>query len=493
MSLRTTSAIFFLFYGALIPIAAYDFTAGNPVATLAMIGSCFVIAALLWSGRAPLVNILVAIYVFKVYLTRPYISTFLPKLEPAQFDYISSLNSFFSAPDAAVVYLSLLSLLLAWLCGLLLARPRQINVGPPPWIFRQVDMIVASASWQFWLVWVLLFVLNFKSATSLWQGIATGTGEGLFAFGLFSTATIDIVCLYAFMISYQFAISKALRILLLVPALVDTVIGSLSGGRSAIFLPFILVSSYWLFLNFDRHLDRRIVSRILPFILMVPFVFLVALFAQTLRPLLRSGVDPDVLWTATLGALDFSNPYNPIVNTFYFGLSELLSRMSGLLAQFMILNDYFVHDPWESYNPLWTLARIFNDLMPGDPIPNVLTINQLFNYIYYDNSVVYNSEMWSIQGTLFLYFGFWISPVVVFWVAYGVGRQYDRLALLVKSSPAFAVFFVLLFNDLIENGTFERVVPVDIVRPLTSFLALIFLVKLLGAIVPEKQRLSVST
>ena len=83
------------------------------------------------------------------------------------------------------------------------------------------------------------------------------------------------------------------------------------------------------------------------------------------------------------------------------------------------------------------------------------------------------------------------APLVVFLVAYGVGLHSSKLAALAKASPALAAFSILLFTDLIENGTVEFITPGDIVRPLTSFLALIFLMGLLRAAFPTKQRLAV--
>ena len=121
--------------------------------------------------------------------------------------------------------------------------------------------------------------------------------------------------------------------------------------------------------------------------------------------------------------------------------------------------------------------RIANDLVPRSLklFPGLLTINQLFDYIYFDELVRYNSQTWSIQGTLYLYFGFWLSPVAVFGLARFVGRGYAGLENLVKTSPAFAAFFVLLFVNFIEFGTFERVIPDEIVRALTSYFAIILL------------------
>jgi hypothetical protein len=70
-----------------------------------------------------------------------------------------------------------------------------------------------------------------------------------------------------------------------------------------------------------------------------------------------------------------------------------------------------------------------------------------------------------------------------------VGRYYPQWGHLAKISPTFALFWIFLVNDLIENGTVERIIPVDVVRPLTSFLGVILLVKLADMLFAATRRL----
>ena len=488
MTIRTFAAAFFLLYGLLIPVAAPAFMEANFFATQAMMGSCLVISVLLWSGRALLLNILIAFYVFKVYLTRPYVDVFLPKLNSGQINYINENNAFFNPSDAAVVYLSLLSLLLAWLFGLLIAQPKKTRVVTPPWIFRWMDQIVSTANFRFWLVLILLGVLTYTPSTEVWRGLATGEGSPLFAFGLLNMETIYFACLAVFLVSRQPGVRKASPILV-VPILVSAVLGTAGGGRGALFNVMIFTFLYWIYLNSGKRIGTRDLKRIIVLILLLPIVIFSGLSAQLIRPLLRTGADAEVMWGAILASLDVFNPDNPLVNTVYFGLTELLHRLSSLQAQFLIMNDHFINIPWESYNPLQSMMRTINDLVPGELFPNMLGINQLFHHIYFNEGVTYSSHMWSIQGTLYLYFGLWLSPVIVVLMAYAVGRYYPKFGYLAKISPTFAVFLIFLFNDLIDNGTFERVIPVYVVRPLTTFLGVILLVKLADMLFPTKRRL----
>jgi hypothetical protein len=481
MTIRGLSTSFFLIYGISIPMVASDFTAANPITTLAIIASCFVIALLLWSGRALLLNIVGAFYVMRVYLTRPYVDMFVPKLNGAQVDYVHSLNSFYNPADAAVVYLSLLSLLLAWFCGLHAVLPKKYSTASPPWIFRQVDKIVLEARWPFWLVWLSLFFLNYQSPTETWQGITTGEGSPLFAYGLFSTATINTICLYAFLFKGRPDMKKA-SLLFLVPVLTSILMGIMVGSRSVVFHYIVLVIIYWLFINYNKYVNHRDLFRIVLLVPLATGVIFTGLVAQLLRPLYRNQVNSSAIWQVIEGSLDFSKANNPIINTIYFGLTELLHRLSSLKSQFRILNDHFVHDPWETYNPIHTVMRIINDLVPGDVFPNLLTINQLFDYIYYGSILTYNSETWSIQGTLYLYFGHWLSPLIVFLMACIIGRYYHKFGRFFRISPTLAVFVILLFSEFIDFGTLERIITVDIIRPLASFLFLIIAVKFLSVL-----------
>ena len=491
MTIRALLAAFFLLYGLLIPVAAPAFMEANFFATQAMMGSCLVISVLLWSGRALLLNILIAFYVFKVYLTRPYVDVFLPKLNSGQMDYINFNNAYFNPSDAAVVYLSLLSLLLAWLFGLLIAQPKKTRVVTPPWIFRRMDQIVSTANFRFWLVLILLGVLTYTPSTEVWQWRSTGEGSPLFAFGLLNMEIIYFACLAVFLVSLQPGVRKASPILV-VPILVSAVLGTAGGGRGALFNVMIFTFLYWIYLNSGKRIGTRDLKRIIVLILLLPIVIFSGLSAQLISPLLRTGAgvaDPGIIWGEILASLDVFNPDNPLVTTVYFGLTELLHRVSSLQAQFLIMNDHFINIPWESYNPLQSMMRTINDLVPGELFPNMLGINQLFHHIYFNEGVTYSSHMWSIQGTLYLYFGLWLSPVIVVLMAYAVGRYYPQWGHLAKISPTFALFLIFLVNDLIENGTFERVIPVDVVRPLTSFLGVILLVKLADMLFAATRRL----
>lgn len=481
MKIRFLVAFLFIVYGILIPFLADDFLAENFKAGLAIIGTSFIFGFMFLSGRVVLVNTLISIYVFRVYLIRPYINIFSSRLSHEHLQYIYSNDYFFNASDANVVYLSLFSFCAAWLFGILFAKSKKVEAVKAPRIFGEVDEIILNPDWRFWLTWTLLTFLNYQSPTKAWEGVITGESSGSFAYGLLSPIIFNFICLFAFMYLRHNKVEK-INWLLIVPVVSSAVLSSAGGSRSAIFFVAVLALSYWFFLNCEKQLTLRDLKKIGLFIALSPIMIFAGLFAQVLRPLLRYGSDSSAVWEMAKKGLNFLDSNNAIVSTVYFGVTQLLHRLSSLQAQFLILNDHFIHPPWETYNPWNTAMGIFNDLMPGDPFPNLLTINQLFDYIYHDSLVSYNSETWGIQGTLYLYFGHFLSPIVVFCVAYLISRYYPKISILAKKSPAFVVFFMLFFNELIDYGTLERVIPNNIVRPLVCFFAVTYIVKVLKKI-----------
>ena len=413
LTIRQLGAIFFLLYGLLIPILAPTFVAENIVASLAMIACCCVISFLLYAGRALLLNILIAFFVFKIYLTRPYVNIFLDKLEPNQLAYILGNNAYFNPDHAAVVYLSLLSLLVAWFFGLFVTQPKK-NTKSIPWIFQQLDTIIFSLNWRFWLVLIFLSLISYQNPTDSWRS-ATGAGESapLFAFGLFNTGTIIYACLAAFLISRQ-QVSSKIYYILLVPILIMSLLSVAGGGRGSLFLVFTFTLLFWIFLNSNRHITYVDVKRAFMFVLFIPFVILAGLVAQVLRPLLKLGIDSDVLLNVFFTNLNIFDPNNPLLDTLYFGITQLLYRLSALQEKFLVLNDQYINLPWLTFNPMHSFLRIINNLVPGDLFPEVININQLFHHIYFNEHINYASHMWGIQSTLYLYFGFLFSAIVVF-------------------------------------------------------------------------------
>jgi hypothetical protein len=484
MQLRSLASCFFLIYGASIPILCTRFVEDHPVVSLALIGSCILIAAMLWVGRPVLINLLIALYVFKIYLTKPYTTVFLDNLEAHQLTYLASIQTYFFPDDAVVVYLSLFTLLLAWVLGLIVVKPRRIQNDPKPfWLFQRIDLIVMRAQWPFWATWALFVVLTHQSASQNWQGIASdfssGTASPLFAYGLLSLDAINIVCLYTFISSLQTGRVKA-SFLLLLPVIYAATTGVLGGGRGAIFSIFLIALSYWLFLYYGIRVRSRQLLRLTALMaILLPGMVFGGIFAQELRSVLRSGADQETVDQEILKNLDWNRPNNPVVKNLQYNITRLLYRLSSLEQPFLILNDRFQNHPWDHYNPWTTTMRIVNDLVPGDVFPGVPTINQLFAYIYFNTFVPYRSDMWSIQGTLYLYFGFGFSALVVFLLACVVTHNALKLELLFRASPSICAVFIVFFSDLLENGTLERVIVVDVVRPMASFFAIVMLVALI--------------
>ena len=467
---------------------AQKFVAENTSASIAMIGSCIIIALLFWSRRIVFINIIIAFYVFQSYLTRPLVSIFEKELSAKHLAYIESYSGYFNPEAAAVVYWSLFSLLFAWLIGLLLLKsPRKDNLSFAPKIFTRLDQVILKSGLPFWFAFGLLFVLNYTSPGAGLRGAVTGEGSGLFLWGMASLSAINIVCLYTFL-KRQYAGLKPAHYCLLVPPLMPALLGFLSGGRSAVYHLIILALVYWLALNVHKRWKLHSLLKSFSLLMIVlPIAVISALFAQVLRPVFQYTEFVDA--TMILETLNYESVLL-VKDNLLFGVTKLLHRLSTLQAQFYILNDWWIHNPWQYYNPLTSLMRSINSLVPGDIFSGMLNINQLWNYIYLDTFVHYSSQMWGIQGTLYIYFGHILAPTVVFFIAIVTNRLYPSLERTLMASPAFAAFFTLLLLGIITNGTVERIIIVDIIRPLSSFVIFLVLYKAFSLFLPTRIRLA---
>ena len=197
VTIRSALASLLALYGITIPLFAENFFIDNPQTTIYIILCCFIISLLLYSGKVLLFNLLIAFYVFKQYLTRPYVDIFHDKLNASQLEYILKTN-YYNSAEAEVVFLSLLSLLIAWMLGLFIMRPKKSFKSSYPWIFKEIDNIVSTPNWKFWLVLASLFILNYVSVEVLWKSLKGVQSTTTFAYGMLGTNLIASSCLVHF-------------------------------------------------------------------------------------------------------------------------------------------------------------------------------------------------------------------------------------------------------------------------------------------------------
>ena len=242
---------------------------------------------------------------------------------------------------------------------------------------------------------------------------------------------------------------------------------------------------YWIYLNFNRNINYKDIGRFFILGISIPFLLFTALIAGTSKSFLRisamQGMDQSY-WEVLTTNINIFNPDNALIGSLYFDLTKIFHRLSQIEQPLLILNDRYINLPWETFNPMQTFMRIINDLVPGTIFHDVININRLFHHIYFDEFVNFASHTWSIQGTMYLFFGFLGSPIFVFLIALFVARFYVNVSYLAKLSPTFFVFITYIFLNLVEFGVLERILVVDIVRPITSLIAVIFMVKILDFI-----------
>ena len=100
MTTRHLFISFFLIYGLLIPVFAQEFVTENTSASIAMVGSCIIIALLFWIKRVFFINVIVAFYVFQSYLIKPFISIFEKELSERGF---KRRNDSFRTPGVSII------------------------------------------------------------------------------------------------------------------------------------------------------------------------------------------------------------------------------------------------------------------------------------------------------------------------------------------------------------------------------------------------------
>lgn len=482
--LRTFIALLFILYAASVPIFAENFYNNNPNTSLYLILSCFVISFLLYSGKALLLNIIIAFYVFKQYLTRPYVDIFHDQLNASQLNYILANDSYYTSAGAEVVYLSLLSLLIAWTLGLFSIKPKKSFKPFYPWIFKEIDKIISTPDWRLIFVFFLLTYLNYIDVESLFRSIRGIESTPLFAYGLFASNIVIFICLAHFLYS-RIVGAKKVYLILLIPIIYSMFTSMVNGGRGAFYNIFIFIILYWFFLNCNKSITYIDIKRFFILIFTIPILLFTGLIAQSLKVYHSKNArnamaEIQTNYELIISNINIFNSENPIVQSFYFGLTELFHRVSHLQAQFLILNDRYINLPSETYNVPHIIMRIVNDLLPGAFFKDVIDINHLFNYIYFDSVGNYASHTWGIQGTMYILFGFLGSAIFIFFIALLISRYYYYIFHLVKVSPAFFTFITFILLTLLENGTIEQVFIVYVIRPIATILFFIIMIKALS-------------
>ena len=490
MTLRKLGSLFIFLYGFSLPVLAFDFMEEYFWASIAMILCCLVIAFLLLFKICDIFNLILSYTTFKIYLIRPYVDVFTEELADTELAYIDINNWFFNASDATVVYFSILLSLCAWMVGLIISLRLYPcpSASKLPVIFERFDRLVANSGWRFWLVWLLLICLNYVPAAESWRGIAGGESATLFAYGLTDLSTISVICLFTFL-KFRAIGDNRISWLLILPALYALILGTVSGGRSSVYEVLLLSTLYLVYLNYDQRIRMKSFWVAATLFVCLPFVLFAGLVAQSIKPLLRTkNIDNVQVLETFFRNLNIFDPDNMIFKQLYFGITEILHRFSALEAQFMIFNDRFINSSWDNFNPLTSLMRLVNDLIPGSLFPDMLTINQLFSYIYYNEFVTYRADMWGFQSTLYLYFGSLGSAIIVLLLALFVSRYWFNIKSSLNKSPSYLTFMIILTMAIIENGTIERIIPVNVIRPLASIFIMTFLVRLLYSLVPIRKK-----
>jgi hypothetical protein len=477
MSIGQLLTAVFLSYGCLVGLLG-PLAFGEQFGPTAYVqGAVSIILAVMFhTRRCFALNFIIAWYVGSTYLLLPWVHRFEAYVTWEQANHLRSLISFHDPETALRANGLLLFCLVAWTMGLMLAPSNSIaGVVRAPRLFRAIDEQVLQRRLSFWIVLVCLVAFQYRHSILYgWGALATGSSEvkPLLFFGLLDPIFIIHAGLLLFARAYARG-REPRPYALLLPVASIVVLQTFTGSRGAIYMPGILVLCYLVALKGPRARVRlRLVALAAPAVLAA---FLVGAFANTAKPLWRSATQPSeirdfLVEEATSGRL---------LENGLFSTATLISRLADLTGPYHVVNDMQVQEPWAHVNPLQIVMRTVNDLVPGVVFPGMLTINQIFDWIYYGAVVPYASAYWGVLAFPYLYFGFW-SPLVFFFLGLVSSVVYVRGLARVRSSPAYAAFWISLMLEVISNGTFERVVVVDIVRVVLSYFIFTLLVMTVG-------------
>jgi len=456
MKLRTLLVCGFMGYGLVLLLVDPAIFGSGMATTVHLLGASSLVLGLLFlTGRCFALNLVLGVYVATKLFLAPWVESLMPYLESTQVAAISDLVSYYDDVSSARVSGYLLWCLVGWLAGLMVtSRTKPRGAARVPRVFQMMDAQLFQRGMGFWTVIVGMSVANTMHSYRVGWGIETG--EGSLFFGLASPAFI-INC---GLLGFVYALSRGLgrqHLALLLPILPFTGFAVFMGSRSAIYWSVILISLYSTSLKGARL--RIGVGAAALLVGGICAAFAAGAVANGLRPLWRSGASVD----AVKDQLQDEVSAGGVVDDFLFPAAVLVARAADLKAPFSIINDKQLMDPWPYVNPIQVAKRTINGMVPGEMFPDLLTINQLFDWIYGGIIVTYNSENWSIFGMAYLYFGFFGGPVAFFVAAVIFsGFLYEPLISRIRSSPSFATFAILLIWDFVVDGTVERAITVHI-------------------------------
>ena len=123
-------------------------------------------------------------------------------------------------------------------------------------------------------------------------------------------------------------------------------------------------------------------------------------------------------------------------------LMSVFQRLNSFETSLMIMNDRNVmpYDFLLSFPSI--IGRLINNFLPGEPIPNLLLPQSLFDHIYFNRFLGWNAYDWGLWEQFYLIFGYWGGIIALFVFMLILGYLWRRL--LLSQSP-FKLFYIGTF------------------------------------------------
>ena len=310
-------------------------------------------------------------------------------------------------------------------------------------IFGMGDLLKDSSTKRL-SAWMILFYFLVISSITLYNYYFQGSryvgpkadDEGS-PLRIFLNGNIVIILVITILLFRSEFISKRNRMILYGIMFFSLLLSIQGGSRSYLYNIFINYIVIFLVLrdgNYRVNFNWKIITGIL----------LAAIVIYPLATIMRY---KDVLDdTGIEGADRFSQ-----ANEYFYGssgnqgiliLMSIFQRLNSFETSLMIMNDRNVM-PYDFLLSIPSvIGRLINNFLPGEPIPNLLLPQSLFDHIYFNRFVGWNAYDWGLWEQFYLIFGYWGGVIALFVFMLPIGYLWRRL--LLSQSP-FKLFYIGTF------------------------------------------------
>jgi hypothetical protein len=446
--------------------------------SIAITVSSIILSILLLITRTDVINSVIISVVVPVYYAQPFSFLFYDGLTKPQLDHMNIISHYYTPESSEYAYWNLVMLLASWLLGLAITNSfKQKLTIQIPKIFLRIDGHILKRGALFWLVVLLLMFANYQPADQMYAGLK-GENAGIsFLYGMANITIFAEGMLFFYIYSWFKDIRLGKKLILLFPIITIAFLSAMSGSRGGLVLVLFSVGLYSMVMILNKNKLYLNFKKISLLILTIPIALLITIGATVLR----STIAFESSSRAMKGLFIYINQFvdGDFYNQIAFPMAIITNRIGSLFGQLVVFSDKYYVDPWWFYNPFMLIGRILNLLIPGgDPIQGISSTYKVFNYVFYNQEIIYSSEQIGIEGLLYIYYGYAVSYLVVFIMSVIYGLWGGAIEKIFMQSPFMAYFYITVLRGFILTGNPDDIFVNNIVKFMTLIIILSFLFRL---------------